>query len=68
MRRGEEVQDIIDKPECVMMLNDISDAKQRLSLMQRADLSCENAFVHCGLPGERLFDAIHHVSGGTSRR
>jgi hypothetical protein len=28
MRRGEEVQDIIDKPECVMMLNDVSDAKQ----------------------------------------
>jgi hypothetical protein len=30
------MQDIIDKRECVMMLNDVSDAKQRWSLMQRA--------------------------------
>jgi hypothetical protein len=53
---------VIDKPECVTMLDDVSDAQQRLSLSRGQ--SCENAFVY----SERLFYFSRHIARGPSRR
>jgi len=55
---------VIDKPESVTMVDDVSDAQQTLSLKWRVGQSCENTFVR----SERLFDAIRHLSRGSSRR